>query len=133
MSYLQPINYEAYSRRNDGGLPEELRIRQNIISNAVEALLRSTPEPAAISQKPTEEKLATVTNIATKQMVDRAPEPEAAEVLADAPVTDVLNQVKLARERVAGFWAGVEAADQIQLDTALTPPDDNYLEGLKAA
>jgi hypothetical protein len=131
MSYLQPINYEAYSRRNDGGLPEELRIRQNIISNAVEALLRSTPEPVAVSQKPAEETLATVTNIATKQIIDHTPDTtEMAETLADAPVTDVLTQVALARARVEEIWEGESG---IQLNAAPTPLDPNYLNNLQAA
>lgn len=132
MSYSQPINYEAYSRRNDGGLPE-LRIRHSIVSNAVEALLRATPEPKAVSQKPAQETLATVTNIATRQLVDQVPDTESSEVVADAPVSDVLRQVELARQQVEDIWSGVEHHNQIQLQSAPPTQDNSYLDGLQAA
>ena len=143
MSYTYQIGPEADSRRQAGEVPIEIPMRSELIARAVEAvLLVIAPAPA---RKP--ETMATVTDIATRQMVE--PNPQAtteppqnildemnASEVGTSPIQASGTQEEMrqhAYEQLAEVWAGMEPVDEIHLSAKPARLDPQYMPQLEQA
>lgn len=123
MSYIYPTSPEADSRRRAGEVPVEIRMRNETVARAVEAvLLAIAPAPV---RKP--ETMATVTDIATRQIVEHTP------AVAEQASNEVGSPaaVEQARANVEAVLAGTEQPGEIYLSATPQYLDPNYMQQIE--
>lgn len=120
MTYIQPINPEADSRRQSGEYLGPHYQRATVI----EAAVRFAEESIRVTERRSPDTtVAAVTSIATGQLVSAEQQ-----LVATEGTTD---QIDIARANVAAVLAGTEQPGEIQLSATPQPLDHNYIPQLE--